>query len=115
MSHQQISLGFLFSFLNPGGLYIIEDLATSIPGIFPNHKDFPAYLREEEKISTLDFLKMLESRQPASSPFMSIEEIKYLHKNCDRCEIYPGIRQKVNNDYHDPTIAVIHKSKSEKY
>ena len=29
MDHQQISLGYLFKLLNPGGYYIIEDLHTS--------------------------------------------------------------------------------------
>ena len=34
MNQQQISFGFLFPFVKPGGYYVIEDLHTSIPNIY---------------------------------------------------------------------------------
>ena len=34
MDHQQISLGCLFQSVNPGGIFIIEDVHTSLPQIY---------------------------------------------------------------------------------
>jgi hypothetical protein len=115
MSHQQISLGFLFNFLKPGGLYIIEDLLTSIMGFQKDrHKDFPVHLHDHEKISTLEVLKRLEINEPIISHFMTNKEISFLHENYQHCEVFQGTKTESDQVWYDPTIAVIYKAKNEK-
>lgn len=37
MKEQQVSLGVLFPFVRPGGLYVIEDVHTSFPELYPDY------------------------------------------------------------------------------
>jgi hypothetical protein len=72
-SHQQISLASLFPAVEPGGLYIIEDLF---------------WQPFEETPKTLDVLQKFDETSKFDSPFISEDEARYLEETIERIEIY---------------------------
>jgi len=83
MNHQQISLGFLFEHLKPGGLYIIEDVHTSIPNFY---NGFGAdSLLENTTLTMINHFVMTEK---IVSEYMLPEEIRYLQRNIEYVELY---------------------------
>jgi hypothetical protein len=72
-SHQQISLASLFPVVEPGGLYIIEDLF---------------WQPFEETPKTLDVLQKFVETSNFDSPFVSEDEARYLEETIERIEIY---------------------------
>ena len=74
MSSQQIFLGYMFSHLKPKGLFVIEDLHTSIAGGQYNKNPYT------EK-NTLWMLKNYIKTGKIESDFMTKEEIEYLNNN----------------------------------
>jgi hypothetical protein len=78
MKQQQVSFGFLFPFVKPGGLYIIEDLHTSLPKIHPEFKATPA-------TSTLSMIENFIRKNPANiySSYMTPDEMNYLQDHID--------------------------------
>jgi hypothetical protein len=85
-SHQQTSLGVLFRQLEPGGLYVIEDL---------NWQPYP------ESPTTLRVLRRFMSRGRIESPFIRAREARYLEANIDSIETFRP---------NDSEFAVITKS-----
>ena len=77
MHQQQISLGYLFPFLNSGGVYVIEDLHTA------NH---PAYTNPGD-VATLEILHDWHSTGKLVSNNMTPSEIKYLQNNVAQIHI----------------------------
>lgn len=82
MFDQQITLSYLFPFLKSRGLYIIEDLHTSL---LPN--GFPVYgksieIQTDRKNTTLNTLTDSFSK-PFDSVYLNIEQNKYLNENID--------------------------------
>lgn len=79
MNHQQISFGVLFKKLAPGGLYIIEDLHTSLPNYFEtvNLGKTLFGLSADADNSTINFLSKLLTNNPINY-YLNIEEIDYL-------------------------------------
>jgi len=92
MNQQQTSLGYLFPFLKSGGIYVIEDLVTSYDD-FGNgfHRIYPEGIQADKKVSTLEFLKGLESGNIKSSPFMNTKELEYLKDNLKSCEVLENL------------------------
>lgn len=88
-SHQQISLATLFRQVEPGGLYVVEDL---------NWQPFP------ETPTTLEVLEGFVERSRIESPFMSEDDARYLEASIERIEI-----RKPN----DSELAVIEKKPAE--
>ena len=81
MSHQQLSLKYLFKKLNPNGYYIIEDLHTSR---WEGFLDVP-----DRKFSTLNLMKALEKgEEKINSFFMDKDEINYIKNNIQSIKIY---------------------------
>jgi cephalosporin hydroxylase len=80
MEMQQVSLGFLFKFVKPGGLYIVEDVHTSIPGWWPGYGVDP-----DGSNSTLRMIQNYIQSAPAKwqSKYMLPEEMKYLDENVE--------------------------------
>lgn len=75
MEQQQVSFGFLFKSVKPGGYYIIEDVHTSLP------KKWPGYGVEPDGAnSTLMMINSYMAGVPPSieSKYMLPEEKKYL-------------------------------------
>jgi hypothetical protein len=84
-SHQQISLASLFPAVEPGGLYIIEDLG---------------WQPVEETPKTLDVLQEFVETSKFETPFVSQDEAQYLEETIERIEIYKP---------NDSEFAVIYK------
>jgi hypothetical protein len=84
-SHQQISLGALFRAVEPGGMYVIEDL---------HWQPFP------ETPTTTEVLREFIDHGQMRSPFLTAEEQRYLDENIERVQIHQP---------NDSEFAVIHK------
>jgi hypothetical protein len=72
-SHQQISLATLFPYLEPGGIYIIEDLH---------------WQPIEEVPRTIDLLTTFIQTGRFASPFLTAAECRYLEQHLAECRIY---------------------------
>lgn len=100
MDHQQVSLGFLFPFLNKGGYYIIEDIHTSIPKYYPD-SDFK--VNENETNTTLLMLEWYLRTGEIKSDYMTPEEMKFLEENIQSLDI------KFINTRHHSMLCIIRK------
>ena len=80
MSHQQLSLKYLFKKLKSGGYYIIEDLHTSHRQDFLDVPDI--------KFSTLNFLKNISTLTNDTSFFIKGDDLKYIQQNIKNIHIY---------------------------
>jgi hypothetical protein len=72
-SHQQISLAALFRYVEPHGMYVIEDLGW---------QPYP------ESPRTLEILKRHMNGAGIKSPFITRAEARYLEASIERIEIY---------------------------
>lgn len=85
MRDQQITLAKLFRSLKPGGIYVLEDLHTSIeikkPECWMNWGD-------KTKTLTLDMLRTYIETGKIHSDYMTQEEMDYLNNNIETVEIY---------------------------
>jgi hypothetical protein len=94
MELQQISFGYLFKYVKPGGYYIIEDVHTSFMPNFGAEKDG----------SNTTFLMISDfiSHGKINSKYLTQAEIDYLAANIDYCNLLS----------HDPgSITCIFKKK----
>jgi hypothetical protein len=80
MEQQQVSLGYLFKFVKPGGYYILEDVHTSIPALWQGYGVEP-----DGKNSTLHMIQeYMSSGTPTfTSKYMTPDEMKYLTDNVE--------------------------------
>ena len=98
MRQQQLSLGFLFKHLKPGGLYIIEDLHSSIPKFYDGFgKDGSL------NNTTLKLINDYITNEKIVSAFMLPKEMKYLEEHIDYIAL-----SKRKNIFHS-TLCVIKK------
>jgi hypothetical protein len=84
MEQQQVSLGFLFKFVRPGGYYVIEDVHTSLPALWQG------YGVEQSGANTT--LRMLENFVRGTTPamrskYMRPDEMAYLDEHIDSLTI----------------------------
>lgn len=84
MDHQQVSFGFLFAHLNPGGYYIIEDVHTSLPEYY-SAEDF--HVNEDESNTTLRMVERFIRKSKIVSQFMTPEEMLYIQENIETIDI----------------------------
>lgn len=77
VSHQQKTLGVLFKYLDIGGIYICEDLQTSLK---ENYFD--------TTISTLDMLKNFITFREIKSDEINTDDINYLNNNIEKIELF---------------------------
>ncbi|PWL32396.1 MAG: hypothetical protein DCO96_02315 [Fluviicola sp. XM-24bin1] len=101
MDHQQVSLGFLFQHLNEGGLYIIEDVHTSIPAYYKGFGQDSTLSNTTLKVF-VDYL-MDESIE---SVYMTEAEMTYLETWIEYIEIY-----KRKNSMHSTAVVIRKKKK----
>lgn len=85
MEEQQISFGYLFRYLNSGGIYVIEDLITSHKGYKQKY-----YNKTNTKNTTLNMLKNLVISGKIISDFMLKSESKYIENQILSCKIEKG-------------------------
>jgi cephalosporin hydroxylase len=80
MEQQQVSLGYLFPFVRPGGYYILEDIHTSIPALWSGYGVEP-----DGNNSTLRMIQNYMQSEPPKwkSKYMLPEEMKYLDENVE--------------------------------
>jgi hypothetical protein len=111
MDHMQISFGFLFSYLNKGGIYIIEDVHTSYPyHEIPTEKlgnigDFRKRwnIQKDFYNTTYIMLKNYEIFGKIYSVFMTNEEMEYINNNINHFDL------NIRNDYESVCCIMKHK------
>lgn len=103
MHHQQVSLGYLFSEVKPGGMFIIEDVHTSLPELYP---DSAFIVNETETNTTLMMLETFIRTGEVHSEYMTDQEALYLEKNIERVELH--YRRNVRHSI----VCVIHKKEA---
>jgi len=86
--HQQTALGFLFPYIAPGGMFIIEDMCWQPPTL--ELRDCP---------KTRDVLRRAQVGLPIESPFMLDSEMKYFDSNIKQVLLYDSLTDSVA----DPT------------
>jgi hypothetical protein len=84
MEQQQVSLGYLFPHVRPGGYYVIEDVHTSLPALWKGYG--------VERNGGNTTLRMLENfvrgaRPSMRSRYMLPDEMKYLDAQIDSVTI----------------------------
>lgn len=94
MKQNQITLGFLFKYLKKDGVFIIEDLHTSpdTSGKFHGDVCYGVEVVEGEEISALSMLRMISNKKinDIERTFITIDELDYLEKNIEFCNIEMG-------------------------
>ena len=85
MDHQQVSLGYLFEHLKPGGMYIIEDIHSSLPDFYP---DTAFKVNQSGSNTTLFMLEYFVRTGILKSDYMTSDEINYLQSQIERIEIH---------------------------
>lgn len=86
MYDQQITLAKLFKTLKSGGIYVLEDLHTSLEALMPE-KDWCGW-GDPTKTITLDMLKNFISTGKIQSDYLTEDDITYLNENILSVEIY---------------------------
>ena len=89
ISHQQISLGFLFKYIKKGGQYWIEDLHTSDSSVWYKGKTLYGYdMFFNKGESTVDIINNYLETKIFNSPFLTDKENKYLTENTKLCKLH---------------------------
>lgn len=101
MDHQQVSLGFLFEHLSEGGLYIIEDVHTSLPAYYDGFGRDSTLSNTTLKIFT-DYIM----NEDIESVYMTKEEKVYMETWIEYIEIY-----KRKNSMHSTAVVIRKKKK----
>jgi len=86
MSEQQITFGTMFKSVKPGGIYILEDLHTSVECKMPEKSVFN--WGDPKKTTTLDMLENFNKTGVIKSDYLTEEECQYLTDNIKSCVIY---------------------------
>lgn len=102
-THQQVSWGYLFQWLKPGGLYIIEDLITG-----ENWWDSDTYNRSRIT-PTREILQKLEQTGYLESPVMTEEEREHIQATYAYCNYRES--SAVIYTAHHPQIAFVGKKR----
>lgn len=97
MDQQQISCGFLFKYLKPGGLYFIEDLCTSYwpyNGQSIVYSDRPIDTKADGSNTTLKMVRDSIKTGKISSEYLTEDEIQYLNDHLGRVELVDTVVNK---------------------
>jgi len=98
MEQQQISFGYIFRYVKPGGYYIIEDVHTSFPDLYV---DFG--VEEDEKNTTFQLLKNFMRNATIESQYLTPDENDYLTKHIEYCQLT------FRNNRHHSTVCIFKK------
>jgi hypothetical protein len=83
MEQQLVTLGYMFKYLKPGGIFVVEDLHTSY--LSPH-----AYNNTGTVNTTLKVLLDSQRGDKIYSEFMTEDELHYLNGNIKECHVYMG-------------------------
>lgn len=84
MRDQQITLGVLFKSIKSGGIFILEDLHTSV-SVKNNNESIWG---QKNETTTLDMLERFNETGKIESDFLTDDEARYLEENIKECKIY---------------------------
>jgi predicted O-methyltransferase YrrM len=82
MPQQQVSLGFLFPHVKPGGYYIVEDVHTSVIGGYGADQD--------GRNTTLRMIENFIRTGKLVSKYMANEQTQYLATHIRYCNLFKG-------------------------
>lgn len=105
MRDQQITLGHFFPLLKSGGIYIIEDLHSSLCNNGTILYGRPVQIEPDSSNTTLHFLK----HKPYNSPYLDVYQNKYLQNNIDTVLIFEKKNLNVTDSYKNKSITSIIK------
>ena len=80
MEQQQTSFGFLFPHVRSGGIYIIEDVHTSFPNLYPDYG-----VEADEKNSTFSMINNFVRNGKFQSKYLTEQELQYLATHVEHC------------------------------
>ena len=103
MRDQQITFAYLFKLLKPGGIYVIEDLHTSLCDNGTNVYGRPIEVYGDGSNTTLNYLETT----PYSSVYLDKDLNTYLQNNIKDVKIFKKNNLKVPNDYKQTSITSI--------
>lgn len=90
MEQQQVSLGYLFPHVRPGGYYVVEDVHTSLPAFYP-YKGFA--VDADGANSTLLMLERFVRTGRFESRYMSPEESGLLTREVEMSNLFHRARK----------------------
>ncbi|MFN7990110.1 MAG: hypothetical protein U0529_21740 [Thermoanaerobaculia bacterium] len=85
MEQQQVSLGFLFAAVRPGGLYVVEDVHTSLRAFYP-YKGFGA--DDDGSNTTLRMLETFIRTGRFESRYMTPEEARFVSEQVEFTNLF---------------------------
>jgi hypothetical protein len=80
MEQQQVSFGFLFPHVRSKGIYIVEDIHTSFPELYPGYG-----VDEDEGNSTFTMITNFIRKGSFSSRYLSVSELAALNSQVSHC------------------------------
>ncbi|MDP8208325.1 MAG: class I SAM-dependent methyltransferase [Candidatus Electryonea clarkiae] len=83
MEQQQVSFGFLFKHVKPGGYYIIEDVQTSLPYYYGGFG-----VNEDENNTSLKMINNFVKSAHIKSQYLTSEEEEYLDNHIEYCNLF---------------------------
>lgn len=89
MDQQLITLGYMFKYLKPNGIFVIEDLHTSYFAPY-------TYNKTNTKNTALNVLLEFQKSGKIYSEFMTKEEMEYLDNNIKNCDVHKGNNSEIS-------------------
>ncbi|MBI4445423.1 MAG: class I SAM-dependent methyltransferase [Acidobacteria bacterium] len=83
MEQQQVSFGFFFRHLKPGGYYVIEDVHTSLTD---RYEGFGA--QKNEGNTTLRMINSFIRTGQIESAYLQPDEVQYLNQQIEYCNLF---------------------------
>jgi demethylmacrocin O-methyltransferase len=84
MEQQQVSFGYLFKHVRPGGYYVIEDVHTSLPEFYPTLYG----VEKNGENSTLKMINKYIASGEIESWYLTSAEGEYLTANIEYCNLF---------------------------
>lgn len=100
---QQLTFYYFLSLLNPGGIYIIEDLHTSLCDNNTNVYGRNIEIWNDKNNTTLFYLQ----NKPYTSVYLNNEQNHYIQNNIKEVYIFEKDNMNVPNDYKNKSITSV--------